>query len=135
MCSAKKFETRILNHILKHKNNIKKPCLKQTVIALILAEDGSIIIGDNSIKNSVSSCPRDISGFKTGEGYHLCREVCNQNAHAEITAIIKAKSLNIPLCKARLFLYGHTYICDNCKFFLESVGISKSYIYKNNGFY
>lgn len=41
--------------------------------------------------NNVSICPRDVAGCVSGEGYHMCREICNQVAHAEVDAINSKK--------------------------------------------
>lgn len=95
-------------------------CAKQIVKAVIVASDGEIFKGDNSCANPQEVCPRDSEGYKSGEGYHLCKEICDQEAHAEVDAITKAGSKSKG---ATLYLTGHSYACDNCSKAAELAGI------------
>lgn len=87
-------------------------CAKQVVTATLIAVDGSEFVGSNACERPQKECPRDTAGFVSGEGYHLCKSVCGQGAHAEVNAIQaagdKAKG-------ASILLRGHTYACDSCK--------------------
>lgn len=106
--------------------NVENPCKKQTVKALIVDKNGNQVLGSNAIRNTVDECPRIIEGCQTGEGYHLCKSVCDQNEHAEVTAIQNAKKENIDLKGSTLYLTGHTYFCDNCINAMRNAGIKKA---------
>jgi deoxycytidylate deaminase len=95
-------------------------CKKQIVTAIILTKDNKVYIGYNDCKNNVDECPR--KDMSTREGYALCRTICKQNSHAEISAINKCEDKS-ELKDATLILKGHSYICDNCKKELRNVGI------------
>ena len=99
-------------------------CAKQETIAII-ENHGRYWIGSNWCNNSQDICPR--SNMKTGEGYELCRSICNQDYHAEVDACIKAGT------NAKggiLYLLGHTYCCDNCKEIMNNFGIREVIIGK-----
>lgn len=106
--------------------NVANPCVKQTVKALIVSVTGAKVLGSNAINNKVNECPRVVKGCVTGEGYDLCKSVCNQNEHAEVTAIQNAKKANIDLKGSTLYLTGHTYFCDNCTQAMKEAGIKKA---------
>lgn len=100
----------------------KYDCKKQVVTATIVTADGEKFVGKNWIQNRVEICPRVSAGCASGEGYHLCKEVCEQVGHAEIVA------LSIAGDKAKgstLFLEGHTYACDPCKSACHEAGIKE----------
>jgi len=90
-----------------------KDCLKQVVTATIITKSRDRIIGKNSILNQkITICPR--LGMNSGEGYDLCRAVCNQQYHAEVAAIKNAQEKGCDLTGAVLYLEGHTYVCEDC---------------------
>lgn len=96
--------------------HVSNPCLKQTVKALIVSKDNQMVLGSNAINNDVTSCPRVEKNCKTGEGYDLCKSACNQNEHAEVTAIQNAEKAGIDIRGAKLYLSGHTLMCNKkCK--------------------
>jgi deoxycytidylate deaminase len=64
--------------------------------------------------------------MKTGEGYNLCRDICQQKNHAEVDACIKA---GINADGADLYLIGHYYCCDACKKVMKEHGIKNIYIF------
>lgn len=105
---------------------VDQPCVKQTVKALILSIDGEKTFGSNSIRNVVNACPRVTEGCITGEGYHLCKSVCNQNEHAEVTALQNAKANGINVKGGTVFITGHTYFCDNCQNKMREAGIKEA---------
>jgi len=112
-------------YVFAEKNCLSiKPCLKQSVYAMIEAPSGEIVYGSNSINNIVAECPRDKLEMVSGQGYHLCKSVCNQNEHAEVSAIKAAISKNIDIAGGKLFLVGHTYCCNNCLSELKKHGIT-----------
>jgi deoxycytidylate deaminase len=97
------------------------PCAKQTVTATIVTPTGERFVGTNGCANPQATCPRDAAGMKTGEGYHLCDEVCQQTGHAEINALRAAGE------KARggiLYIEGHTYACEPCRQAMDKAGIT-----------
>jgi len=87
------------------------PCAKQTVTATIITPDGRHFTGTNDCLRAQVSCPRDAAGMKTGEGYHLCRDVCQQTGHAEINAL---RAAGDAAKGARMVITGHTYACKPC---------------------
>ena len=97
-----------------------KQCKKQTTVAIIMKDGKFISQGTNEISNNVSICPRDSQGFESGKGYHLCKEVCNQEYHAEVDACIRAGK---DASGATLYLMGHTYCCSDCIEFMADYGI------------
>jgi len=105
---------------------VSNPCIKQTVKALIVTTDGQEIFGSNAINNEVNECPRVVQGCPTGTGYELCKTVCNQNEHAEVTALQNAKKANVDVTGATLYLTGHTYFCDNCLNNMRKAGLAKA---------
>ena len=107
-------------------------CVKQPLVAMIITLDNKVVFGRNSISVNVPECPRVTEGFKTGEGYHLCKEVCNQGSHAEVNAIEQAHKDSIDITDATLFLIGHTYCCSNCLNEMKLSGIKKVFIIDEN---
>lgn len=109
------------------------PCIKQTVMAAITTKNNEIIFGFNGINNKdVLECPRVLENMKTGEGYHLCKEVCNQASHAEVEAINNANINKIDIKDSSLYLIGHTYCCDNCLDKISKAGIKELFILDEN---
>ena len=95
-----------------------RQCKKQTTIAIIMKDGEFISMGSNEIHADIDECPR--KGMETGVGYHLCKDVCKQNHHAEVDACLKAGD------RAKggtLILIGHTYCCYNCKKVMDEHGI------------
>jgi deoxycytidylate deaminase len=108
-------------------------CVKQPVQAMIVTSDKTTkIYGMNKIINPITTCPRVEQDMKTGEGYHLCHEVCNQQAHAEVDAIMNAKKQNIDIHGSTLYLAGHTYCCDNCLEQMYKSGVKKVFVIAEN---
>lgn len=85
------------------------PCAKQVVKATIVTSDGRRFTGTNFILNEQATCPRGT--LPSGEGYHLCREVCAQPGHAEVNALAAAGDA---AWGSVLYLEGHTRVCDDC---------------------
>lgn len=119
-------------------------CIKQDVQAEIEFPSGIKFKSSNFILNGdVKECPRDAQNMKSGEGYHLCKDVCMQTAHAEINVINRYKEalsrdkeyynyrnhlMNIN--EATLILKNHEYMCDNCFKHVVEIGI-KNVVIKN----
>ncbi len=98
---------------------MKGICVKQTTIAIIVNK-GKFWVGSNWCESSQEECPR--GNMKSGEGYHLCKEICKQGNHAEVDACIKAGK---DAKGGTLYLIGHTYCCDNCKKVMKEYEIKK----------
>ena len=109
-----------INKHWKLKSNQMKQCKKQTTYAVIYKDGQAMGVGTNQISEDITECPRDKAGFKSGKGYHLCKEVCRQAGHAEEMACRDAgkKALG-----GTLYLIGHTYCCDNCIEIMANAGI------------
>ena len=101
---------------------IKGRCAKQIVSATIVTEDGHVFYGQNDCENPQTVCPRDTAGCKSGEGYEMCKDICQQTGHAEINALTRAGDA---ANGATLFLQGHTYACDPCKEAAIAAGIKR----------
>jgi deoxycytidylate deaminase len=98
-------------------------CVKQSVYAMIKTKDGTEIFGSNKMLNDITICPREIAGCVSGEGYHMCKDICNQIAHAEVDAINNSINSEISIYGATLTLVGHTYCCENCTNTMKKHGI------------
>lgn len=128
------FETKIDKKplaLLKNYNP-SEPCKKQIVKAILITKDGNICYGSNSINAKVDQCPREIEGFPSGKGYHLCKSICKQNEHAEVVAITEAKNKGYDINNAKIFITGHTYFCDNCIDQMHLNNISHAFCYDSN---
>jgi hypothetical protein len=88
-------------------------CAKQVVKAILTTKDGEVFHGENSCENPQKECPRDLLGYKSGEGYE-------QGSHAEVGAIKKA---GVKAKGASIILIGHSYACDDCKSKALSAGV------------
>lgn len=96
------------------------PCAKQTVTATVVARDGRRFVGTNYCRNAQPACPR--SGMPSGIGYKLCRDICEQPAHAEVNALMAAGE---HAEGATLYLEGHTYACESCKAAADAAGVAR----------
>ena len=114
-------------------NGVYQPCLKQSVFAMLETSCGTKVFGSNKMMNTeVTECPRELQGYVSGAGYHLCKEVCQQQAHAEVDAINSAKDQGLDISGAKLSLVGHTYCCDGCLGDMTLHGIDTVVIYDDN---
>lgn len=96
------------------------PCAKQTVTATVIAKDGTRYISTNYTMNPQQSCPR--AEMPTGVGYHLCKVVCAQPAHAEVNALrIAGDSAR----GAHMIIEGHTYACEHCARAAADAGVAR----------
>jgi len=98
---------------------VEGPCAKQTVTATLVATSGTHYIATNGVAKPQAVCPR--AGMPTGEGYELCRSVCEQPAHAEVAAIALAGR---HARGATLYLTGHTYACEDCQRAAREAGVA-----------
>ena len=101
-------------------------CIKQPVHAMLVTKDGQEFFGSNEMKkNPGTICPREELGMVSGEGYHLCKEKCHQEYHAEYAAVEIAKKNNIDTIDSIMYLTGHHYCCDNCLTKMRNAGVEK----------
>jgi len=101
-------------------------CVKQRVVCRIETESGEVVTGENWCRNPQQTCPR--AGFPSGEGYHLCREICDQVGHAEQVAVMNLRG-RMPV---RAVIEGHTYVCDDCEKALTEAGVQEIHVCDNN---
>lgn len=94
-------------------------CAKQEVLAVIVNGD-KVFKGTNNCLNPQVACPR--KDMISGMGYELCKDICQQTNHAEVNACINAGKI---AKGATLYLFGHTYCCDNCKKIMDEYGIKE----------
>ncbi|MBN1263012.1 MAG: hypothetical protein JW991_01520 [Candidatus Pacebacteria bacterium] len=120
---------------MKEATEVKKscPCLKQPSGAVVV-KDGKIIGQGKNATRKVEVCPRNKQGYGTGKGYHLCREICGQEAHTEIAAIKDAQRQGFDTRGADLYLDGHWCCCKNCWDVMIGAGIRNVYLRKNAHF-
>lgn len=95
------------------------PCAKLTVAALLVGRSGTRYLSTNYTLNPQATCPR--GEMPSGKGYHLCKEVCQQPAHAEINVLRLAGD---DAEGGRLIVSGHTYACENCRTEVFGAGVT-----------
>ncbi len=96
------------------------PCLKAQVTATLVALDGSVFVGTNGIGRVVDACPR--LGMPSFVGYAPCKEVCQQESHAEVSAIRLAGD---KAEGATLYLEGHHAPCPDCLAAANAAGVAR----------
>lgn len=105
----------------------KRPglCAKQSVMCTIIdLLTGARYVGTNYCLNPQGQCPR--KDLPSGKGYEMCREICEQPAHAEVNAAHAAMKGNRGrLTQAIAYVEGHTYSCDRCLKVLEEAGVGQ----------
>jgi len=89
------------------------------VTATLVASDGARFVGRNDCRLPQRTCPR--GEMPHGVGYHLCREVCDQPAHAEVGAIRQAGGGAVG---ATIYVEGHDKACSDCSLAAWMVGAS-----------
>lgn len=90
------------------------PCRKVRVRATLVIPGGRVYIGENGIKADPGPgcCPRE--GLQHGEGYELCRTVCEQTGHAEVNALELCRADGQPTLGGVIYLEGHDRLCEAC---------------------
>jgi dCMP deaminase len=108
----------------------RSSCLKSMVGAVIVSPSLKIVsTGYNAPPHGVTDsitlgyCNKEKYGFKSGEGYEVCRSI-----HAEQNAIIQAGSIQCQ--NAAIYIWGHSFICNFCKKFILQAGITKAILQK-----
>ncbi len=110
------------------RNSVGFACHKQSVYTMLAsANSDKYYFGTNNVEQYKESCPRDEQNFKSGEGYHLCKEECNNNhtpTHAEHDVILNALKDGCDVRDAVIVMVGHTYCCDGCIKLMKEYGIN-----------
>lgn len=86
-------------------------CRRRNVVAVLVAADGRVFVGSNGVALPLPQCPRTQAGMKGGEGWEICREVCNQRNHAERDVLARAGTAAMG---GTLYLIGHERVCPDC---------------------
>ena len=107
----------VIAHIFK---SMLGRCAKQVVKARLVAKNGGVFYGENSCLNPQEICPRDEMGFKSGNGYYLCNNICKQTNHAEVNAIKLAGEHSVG---SIIYLSGHEHSCCNCSEYAKEKGV------------
>lgn len=101
-----------------------KPCIKQSVYAMLVTAEGVEFFGANWMTNGeVTVCPRVTENCASGTGYELCADICNQDFHAEVAAIDACINAGHSTVGSTVYVVGHTYCCDNCIGTMTSNGV------------
>jgi deoxycytidylate deaminase len=96
------------------------PCAKVRVFCTLVHPDGRRWTGENSVRRAQDTCPR--GGMPSGDGYHLCRDVCDQIGHAEVVALAAAGA-DAAGCTA--YVEGRDFVCYDCQARLVAAGVRR----------
>ena len=110
------------------------PCRDKTIVAVLTHQpSGQKFCGTNGIKRDVGYCPRNESDHRMNEGYDKCRNICGQEHHAEIAALLSAVRHvpNLPLNQCVIDVYGTYKACNNCQLVLNKHGVYINGVYPN----
>jgi deoxycytidylate deaminase len=67
----------------------------------------------------------------TGQGYELCKNICQQTGHSEPSAINNATKNGYETNGADLYLYGHWWCCQQCWDSMIAGGIKNVFLLEN----
>lgn len=99
-------------------------CKKKQVGAAIVSGSGELLaVGWNDANCPLPNCPRLY--YDTGQGYAMCRDICNQQFHAEERAIENMKnewSSAPDFCT--MYVFGHDVVCAKCDTAARRYGIA-----------
>ena len=106
-----------------------KPCIKQRVYAMLVTVDGEEFFGANWMSAmDVEICPRVEANSVSGQDYHFCTDICNQEFHAEASAIIACYKAESSPVGAVVYVVGHTYCCDGCIAAMQAAGVTSAVV-------
>lgn len=94
-------------------------CAKRRVICVIATPGNRYVFGSNDCRNPQPTCPRE-----PGEDYTKCRTICDQEGHAEIVALIRARERGLDLKHAVAQIEGINHVCRECANALTDAGVS-----------
>lgn len=97
-------------------------CAKVVVKAQLTTTGGEQFESTNFCLTPQTTCPRDVQGYGAGEGYHLCKQVCNQPGHAEENVIFFAKKNKAPIRGSNIVV-DYSRICNNCQRICQEEGV------------
>ena len=110
------------------------PCRDKTIVAVLTHEPtGQKFYGTNGIKRDVGYCPRNESNHRMNDGYDKCHNICRQEHHAEIAALLSAVRHvpNLSLNQCVIDVYGTYRVCNNCQMVLGKHGVYINGVYPN----
>lgn len=99
------------------------PCAKAHVVATLITKKGERYESSNFCLTPQQECPREIQGYRAGEGYHLCKTICNQVGHAKENVLFFAKKNKADVRGSTIYV-DYSWICNNCKKLGEDVGVN-----------
>lgn len=113
-----------------------RPCIKQSVYAMLVTLAGEEFFGANWMTNcEVTVCPRVEANSKSGEDYHFCSDICNQDFHGERAAIDACIDSGADPRGATVYVVGHTYCCDGCIAAMQANGVKQAIVLDSNKVY
>lgn len=110
------------------------PCRDKTIVAVLTHKPtGQKFYGTNGIKRDVGYCSRNEFNHRMNEGYDKCHNICRQEHHAEIAALLSAVRHvpNPPLNQCVIDVYGTYQVCNNCQMVLDKHGVCINGVYPN----
>lgn len=109
----------------------KSGCAKQATGAVIVVNQQIAASGCNAGKK-MKNCPRVAQNFPTGQGYHLCKQLCEQIGHAEETCVNNFLNKKfVQTGEPALYLWGHWWCCEPCWKAMIGAGINTVYLVEN----
>jgi hypothetical protein len=99
-------------------------CAKRVVTCTIFSAGGSSVSARNDCLNPQEVCPREY-----GEGYEKCRTVCQQQGHAEVQALSRARQVGLNIAGGHALIEGHYHACQLCCDMLQRAGVSRITIF------
>ena len=120
----------IINNVLKvAEGSNLRPCIKQSVYAMLVTAEGKEYFGANWMsEGDFSVCPRVTAGSKSGEDYHFCKDICNQLFHAERSAMFACENAGDSTIGATVYVVGHTYCCQYCIAAMMHAFVKKAFV-------
>jgi len=106
----------------------RSACFRAHVGAVIVKDKDIISTGYNGApthqKNcyEIGYCYRDKHNIKSGTKLELCRAV---GSHAESNAVVLAAKNGNSTNHATIYVYGHYFICNQCKAIIANAGIER----------
>lgn len=94
------------------------PCAKAIVEATLISLDGQRFSSTNFALTPKAICPR--GDMPADVGYHLCKTVCNQVAHAEVNVLYAAKGHT----KGATMYVSYKRVCEACRQACEDAGVA-----------
>ena len=95
-------------------------CAKKRVFAKMVTADGSEIFGSNDCRNPQERCPR-VGDLYARDDYSLCKIVCDQQSHAEVSALRKAGARSF----GSTMYISHHRVCSRCEEAMIKAGVKR----------